>query len=202
MVTKVCKKCDKDKLLSEFGTHCRLKSGISNVCFDCRRIETKIFYEKNKEKELERNRKKSKNFRLNNHEKALKALYEWKNKNKDYINEYAKKYNTYQYNNDEIFKLKTIIRNRIKKFLTLKNIDKKNKTFDIVGCSPEHLKEYLECKFTEGMYWEKMGQYIHIDHIIPLSSAKTEEEVYKLCHYTNLQPLWAKDNLRKHNKIV
>ena len=52
------------------------------------------------------------------------------------------------------------------------------------------------------MSWELMGLHIHIDHIIPLSSAKTEEEVYKLFNYTNLQPLWAKDNLIKSNKIL
>lgn len=53
------------------------------------------------------------------------------------------------------------------------------------------------------MNWDNRGLYgWHIDHIIPLSSAKTEEEVYKLCHYTNLQPLWAKENLSKGNKII
>jgi hypothetical protein len=80
----------------------------------------------------------------------------------------------------------------------------KNKTYnDIIGCSPEFLKEYLENQFAEGMSWDNHGQYSwHIDHIIPLSSAKTDEEIYKLCHYTNLQPLWAEDNLRKSNKIL
>jgi hypothetical protein len=52
------------------------------------------------------------------------------------------------------------------------------------------------------MSWQLMGKHIHIDHIIPLSLAKTEEELYKLCHYTNLQPLWAEDNLKKSNKIL
>jgi hypothetical protein len=59
----------------------------------------------------------------------------------------------------------------------------------------------MENKFTEGMSWDNQGKW-HIDHIIPLSSANSEEEIYKLFHYTNLQPLWAKDNLSKHNKIL
>ena len=50
------------------------------------------------------------------------------------------------------------------------------------------------------MNWENRNLW-HVDHIIPLSSAKTEEELVKLCHYTNLQPLWAEDNLKKSNKI-
>jgi hypothetical protein len=51
------------------------------------------------------------------------------------------------------------------------------------------------------MCWENRNEW-HIDHIVPLSSAKTEDEVYGLCHYTNLQPLWAKDNLQKSNKLL
>ena len=74
---------------------------------------------------------------------------------------------------------------------------------DVLGCSPEYLKEHLEKQFSQGMSWDNYGFYgWHIDHKIPLSSAKTEEEVYQLCHYTNLQPLWAKDNLSKGGKII
>ena len=92
------------------------------------------------------------------------------------------------------------VRYRIWFYLKSNNITKKNKTFDIVGCSPEFLKEHLEKQFISGMTWENRNEW-HIDHIIPLSSAKTEDELYKLCHYTNLQPLWAEDNLKKSNKI-
>ena len=52
------------------------------------------------------------------------------------------------------------------------------------------------------MSWELMGKEIHIDHIIPCDSAKEEEQLIQLFHYTNLQPLWAKDNITKSNKII
>ena len=101
-----------------------------------------------------------------------------------------------------LVKLTCNIRCRVKNFLKSKNINKTNKTFNIVGCSPELLKEHLEKQFTESMSWDNHGKFgWHIDHIIPLSSAKNEEEIYKLCHYTNLQPLWWKENLSKGVKI-
>lgn len=66
----------------------------------------------------------------------------------------------------------------------------------MLGCDWHHLKTHLESKFVDGMSWENRSLW-HIDHIIPLASAKSVEEVVRLCHHTNLQPLWAKDNIRK-----
>jgi len=72
----------------------------------------------------------------------------------------------------------------------------------MLGCSIDFLKQYISNKFDKNMSWDNYGLYgWHIDHIIPLSSAKNKEELEKLCHYSNLQPLWAKDNLQKSNKI-
>jgi len=154
-------------------------------------------YFKNKETILTKNR-----------ERALKYYYEnidiIKEKRKEYDKNNREKRNNYISDrklNNPIYRLSHIVRNRIKQFLKTNNITKKNKTFDIVGCTPEFLKEHLERKFTEGMSWDNQGKW-HIDHIVPLSSAKTDEEIYKLCHYTNLQPLWAKDNLKKGDKII
>ncbi len=73
----------------------------------------------------------------------------------------------------------------------------------MIGCSWIDFKIYLESKFTEGMSWDNYGKW-HIDHIVPLSSFDLSDPVQleKACHYTNLQPLWAKDNLKKSNKII
>ena len=64
----------------------------------------------------------------------------------------------------------------------------------------EVCKAHIEKQFTKGMSWSNQGKW-HIDHIIPLASAKNEDELMKLCHYRNLQPLWAEDNLKKSAKI-
>ncbi len=104
-------------------------------------------------------------------------------------------------NSDLIFKLIRYSRNRINHYFKSKNYKKNNKSFNFIGCSPEELKEHLESQFIDGMTWNNRSEW-HIDHIIPLSSAKTEEELHKLFHYTNLQPLWAKDNLIKGKKTI
>ena len=72
--------------------------------------------------------------------------------------------------------------------------------YQILGTDARGAKAHLEAQFQPGMSWENYGQW-HVDHITPLASAKTPEELVALCHYTNLQPLWAADNIRKGAKI-
>ena len=76
---------------------------------------------------------------------------------------------------------------------------KSKKTIEIIGCSYEEFKFYIESKFDENMNWDNHGEYWEMDHITPLSWAKTEEEVYKLNHYTNFQPLIKEVNKSKSN---
>lgn len=169
----------------------------------------KIYRKQNKEKIKIRQKESSRKYYIKNcdiikektinfRKKNPEYFKEWKNENPNYNNEYNKK----RRREDVIFKIIHNMRCRLNVFLSNNEITKENKTFEIVGCSPEFLKEHIEKQFTEGMSWDLMGKYIHIDHITPLSSAKSEEEVYRLCHYTNLQPLWAKDNLSKGSKII
>ena len=82
---------------------------------------------------------------------------------------------------------------------------KTDKTLNLLGCSAQFLRTYIENKFLEGMTWDNYGKHgWHIDHIIPCSSFNlTDSTQQQICfHYTNLQPLWAIDNLKKSNKIL
>jgi len=208
MKIKICNRCNLEKEICEFDKRNVSKDGYSNKCKVCRRIYFNEY--NNKIINLERKRKKQKEYYWNNHEKELKRITEkhkknsekekeYRKKNKVKINERIKK----QYVENEIFRLRTNIKNRIKLFLKSKQITKKNTTFEIVGCNPKELKEHIEKQFKIGMSWENYGYYgWHIDHIIPLSSAKTEEDVYRLSHYSNLQPLWCEENYKKGNKIL
>ena len=100
-----------------------------------------------------------------------------------------------------IYKLAGYVRTRLSIFLKTRNINKTNKTFKMVGCTPEFLKSYLEKKFKPGMTWKNHSlKGWHVDHKIPLEKAKTPEAVEKLMHYSNLQPLWATENLKKGDK--
>jgi hypothetical protein len=101
------------------------------------------------------------------------------------------------------YKFKIKLRTRIQ--VAFKKNYIKGSWLKYLGCSVEEAKKYIEIKFTNGMSWDNYGMYgWHIDHIIPLSSIKSTniEDYSHILHYTNLQPLWAKDNLSKGNKIL
>lgn len=102
---------------------------------------------------------------------------------------------------DPLYALAHRIRCRVSGAFRSGGYSKKSKIAEIVGCSFEDFKTHFESLFTDGMCWERFSE-IHIDHIIPVSSATNEEELIALNHYTNLQPLWAKDNLQKSNKVL
>ena len=97
------------------------------------------------------------------------------------------------------FKILTLLRGRITK--ALKGYNKYSTTVELLGCSTDELWTHLESKFTEGMTKENHGEW-HVDHIIPCSSfdLTDPEQQAKCFHYTNLQPLWALDNIKKGQK--
>ena len=213
-----CSKCGEEKpLTSEYFYKRNTKFGWNKECKICKSNKNKIYREKNPEYY----KKYGKEYREKNKNEIRKYIREYmkkyrgdNEKHKKYQREYMKKYmynekcknvrndsRKKRYNNDILFKLKVIIRNSINRRIT--NKSKSTTSEKILGCSIEDFKIYIENKFTEGMSWDNYGMFgWHLDHIIPLSSAKTEEDVYRLNHYTNFQPLWAEENMEKSNKII
>lgn len=109
---------------------------------------------------------------------------------------------------DPIYKLQNLLKCHINKGLKTLTLPKNKNALEITGLeSWKHLKEHIESQFTEGMTWSNHGHgkdntTWHLDHIVPISSAQTEEDVYRLNHYTNLRPMWGSDNIRKSNKLL
>ena len=102
---------------------------------------------------------------------------------------------------DPMYRTKEAMRQRVNSAFRLKGFTKRSKTFEIVGCTFDELASYIEDQFVNGMSWENRSEW-HIDHIVPLSVAKTEEELVKLGHYLNLRPLFAKDNFAKSDRML
>lgn len=103
-------------------------------------------------------------------------------------------------NETAVGKLKHRVRNLIGDSLRRNGYTKRSRTHEILGCDFDAFVQHIERQFTKGMSWDKVGKAIHIDHIIPLATATTEQEVLALNHYTNLRPLWAEKNLSKSAK--
>ncbi len=126
-----------------------------------------------------------------------KAYYE---ANKEKAAAYAKTYIRERRKSDPLFAMQYRLRCRTAAAFRNQGYRKNTKTQETLGADWGVVKEHLESTFTEGMSWDNRELW-HIDHIIPLASASNEEELIKLCHYTNLQALWAEDNLAKGDKI-
>ncbi len=129
------------------------------------------------------------------------CLTNWRKENREILNKKQCIYEKDRCKTDPEFKLLKTLRSRLNSALKSKNAIKSTKTLDLIGCSTSFLMGYLDAKFTEGMTWENHGEW-HIDHIKPCAKFNLliEDEQRKCFHYSNLQPLWAKDNLSKADK--
>lgn len=154
--------------------------------------EKKIYYINNKDK-LSTYRKKR---YIKNRDIILIRVKKYSIKNKEKIQKYKKE----KYKSDGYYRMKHVMRTHLYLIHKTKGKKKNTKTEKLLGVSFDIAKKHIERQFSKGMSWNNYGKW-HIDHIIPFSSAKTEEELKLLCHYKNLQPLWAIDNYKKKDKI-
>jgi hypothetical protein len=212
MKTKKCTVCLKNKKLTSFYKKKGGKFGLDAKCKSCVSLYHKQHFQKNKTSILQSRSKYMNEYRKNNKNYTSKYNKNYYEKNKKEILrhkaslEYRKlqrEYERNKYQNNLSYRILSSLRSRLR--LAVKNNIKQEKTKELIGCDIEYLKTYLANKFQEGMTWENYGKYgWHIDHIIPCSSfdMSDPEQQRKCFHYTNLQPLWAKDNISKSDKIL
>lgn len=133
-------------------------------------------------------------------EKILVEVQKYQSKNREKIALRMKEYVKERRKIDIQFRLACNLRSRLN--IAIKSNQKKGSAVKDLGCSISEFKFYLEGKFKDTMSWGNYGKW-HIDHIIPLTyfDLSKRKEFLKACHYTNLQPLWAEENIKKSNKI-
>ena len=164
------------------------------------RVYMQRWREKNLELSRERVRLQYSNLSKDQKEVRLAYLREWRKNNKDRMRDYQRKYQVVYRQNNINAKIRHNLRNRLWGALNAQRTRKNTSLEELIGCSIPILKSYIERQFLKGMNWNAK---IHIDHKKPLISFNLTdlEQQKKAFHYSNLQPLWARDNLVKGSKI-
>jgi hypothetical protein len=220
MELKVCSGkygCGKSKPLSEFCLK-KAKNGKyyqNSYCNSCNSKAASKYQKDHSEEKSEYN----KEYVKNNKERHDKLSKEWYKNNKEKVlKRSAQRYQDFKedifkkskerYHTDLHYKIALNLRRRMSALL--RGNWKVGSAIKDLGCTIEEFKNMLEsmfykcCLTGKEMTWANYGTEWHIDHIIPLNSFDLSDIVQfkKACHYTNLQPLWARHNLTKHNKIM
>ena len=210
METKVCTKCGKElpATVEYFYSQKGAKIGLTGQCKECIKEKSRRWSFENKEKRketrlenLEKRRERERKYAKDNKERIVEYTKMWREENKNNINEYTKKYIYKRRRENVEFRILDTCRKRLYKAIA--NNRKTASTIELIGCTPAELKQHLEKQFRDGMSWENYGEW-HVDHIVPCSLFDfTKPEDQRACfNYTNLQPLWAIDNIRKSNKLL
>lgn len=191
-----------------FYRHKRCKNGLTRTCKACGvkkrkeyveknratvRLSKRKFYRKNKKKIIDKIKAHSQTQQA----RLLRAAY--KERNYEHIKEVRRLYELKRRQTDPQFKLIKTTRNRIR--AALKTNYRSKTTNELIGCSPEDLKKYIESMSSQRKTWENHGEW-HLDHKIPCASFDlSKPENQKKCfNYKNMQPLWAIDNLKKSDR--
>lgn len=219
IIKKECIICKENKNLTDFPPRKDSKDGRRNNCRICEKNKKKKYYKENKEyfkvahKEYaDNNKSKIREYRVSyekeNKDKIKNKNREYYLKNKKEINKKSQIIRKRRLKNDPLFKLKCSIHNSIHRGFRRSRFNKNSKTIEILGCTYKEFRERLELKFEPWMTWDNYGKYNgeneygwDLDHIIPVSSATTEDELIKLNHYINFQPLCSHINrdIKKDN---
>lgn len=199
---KYCPKCKIDKENKEFNLKTSSKDGLHNKCRLCMKIQNKEWYKGKRIEKIEYAKQYQKRESIKQYQNEYSRLNHrnYYDKNKKHILEYGRKYTRNRYHTDASFKLSLLLRTRFHH--ALKGGYKIHSIIKLLGCTVEECRQHLESQFKPEMTWENHGKVWEIDHIKPCSlfDLIKEEEQHECFHYSNLQPLFKKDNRVKSNK--
>ena len=190
---KVCCRCGEEKELSQF-----CKRG--NPCKKCISDYNSKYFSNNKERIVSSRAPYLANYYLQHKSEICHARVNYRITHKKEINSYKSTYFKQRRKNDPLFRLKRQLHSLLGNSFRNRKYKKRFKTYFLIGLDYELLKNHLEYTWFRNYGTEYCGQRVEIDHVIPCSSAKTEEDLIRLHHWTNLQYLTPEDNLKKGNR--
>jgi hypothetical protein len=210
---KKCTKCNQKKEYLNFYKKSSSKDGYNNVCIPCRieynnskKENTQLYYQENKEKyqqnskkyyqnNLEKIKQKSTEYQKNNPEKTKQSYNKWRINNTEYFKIWRKN----KWENDTNYKLRIILGNRLNEVLKKNKTYKNSNIIQLLNCSLDELKQYLENQFTPEMNWDNHGMIWEIDHIEPCSKFDMNiiKDQQNCFNYKNLQPLFKTTEIAK-----
>lgn len=198
---KKCPNCDTIKSVEEFRKDQYRKDGLRVYCIECENKLSKehdqrpeIRQKRHERDKLPESKENRRQYRQNSDKfKATQEKFEKSEKRKQW---------RLKYSQTEMFKLKRTVRNNIYRMVKYGAIIEDAYFLDALGCTANGLKAHIESLWLEGMSWENYSHKgWHIDHIRPMAmfNLKDKDQFNECAHYTNLQPLWAKDNFTKNS---
>lgn len=154
------------------------------------------YYQRNAEKI----KQQASDWKKGNPERRLRNNRKWSKENPDKVAQYNNR-NRAKRRSCPIIAEQERVSSLIRTAIVKRGYRKDSKTCDILGCDWPSFRRHIELQFLSGMKWDNRSEW-HIDHIVPMASAKSKEEALQLNHYTNLRPMWAEDNLSKGDKAL
>lgn len=197
--TKTCTKCGETKDLSCFHNRPEGKFGVHSICRKCKNIQSKEWQKKNPEKarKIQAEAKRRIRSTQEGRDKLIAINQKYIENNREKVRAYYRE----RRKNDPLFQIKARYRGLLAKAMQRNGFKKDSLSMKILGCDWDQLRAHIEKQFTKGMSWDRLPE-LHLDHLVPMSTAKTEEDVIALSHFTNIRPMWAKDNMKKSSKVL
>ena len=195
---KRCYKCRVTKAVQEFSLCRGTSDGLQNICKSCSSTNNHNYHILHKKKISDRKAV---------YRKAHRAEFIIRDRRNGEARKAQRRITNAQYDKsrrlaDPLFKFKKNVANLIRRSFDVQGHHKKSKTVQILGMSIEQFQEYIQAKFKKGWTLGNQGTVWDLDHIVPVSSASTVEELIRLNHYTNFQPLECHINRYvKRNKL-